>query len=133
MAGRTITDSIETDAALAPLLALLENASAIPQWAPAFADHVTSQSDGRFTVTKGPNTFKLRVATERSSGCVDYLREMAPGVEGGAYIRVFPRPQGGSVIVMTVPLGPTSDAEAVGEELRRELENLVKLVHVDGD
>ena len=37
---------------------------------------------------------------------MDYLREVAPGREGGAYIRAGPRPGGGSVIVMTLPLLP---------------------------
>ena len=132
MADRTVTRSIETDASLALLLDVLQDASAIPQWAPAFADQVKAQSDGRYAVTKGPNSFRLRVAVERSSGCVDYLREMEPGVEGGAYIRAFPRPRGGSVIVMTAPLGPAADAETVGKELRSELENLVELVGAGG-
>ena len=40
---------------------------------------------------------------KQDAGTVDYLREIAPGREGGAYIRVIPRPGGGSVVVMTVP------------------------------
>jgi len=132
MTARTVTQSMETDAPPQMVLNILQIASGIPRWAPAFADLSLPQPDGSYIVTKGSSTFRLRVAVERSSGCVDYLREMGPGVEGGAYIRPFPRPQGGSVIVMTVPLGPTSDANTVSEELLSELGQLAELISITG-
>lgn len=69
-----------------------------------------------------------RTVTERiEAGTVDYLREVAPGIENGAYLRVTPRPGGGTVIVMTVPLGTGVDAAEVAFTLRAELAALVTL------
>jgi len=53
---------------------------------------------------KDGREFNIRVAVEQAAGTVDYLRELAPGREGGAYIRAVPRPDGGAMIVMTLPL-----------------------------
>ena len=39
---RTQTQSAETDAPVADVLAVLANAARIPQWAPAFADEVSA-------------------------------------------------------------------------------------------
>ena len=47
------------------------------------------------------------------AGTVDYLREVAPACEGGAYLRAVPRPGGGTVIVMTLPLLPDTDPEDI--------------------
>src|SRR5450631_2276530 len=62
------------------------------------------------------------------AGTVDYLREIAPGGEGGAYIRAIPRPGGGSVVVMTLPLLLDAERTAVAATLRDELNALVSLV-----
>ena len=57
----------------------------------------------------------------------DYLREIAPGTEAGAYIRVIPRPGGGSVVVMTLPLAPGAEPTATAATLRAELSALVSV------
>lgn len=72
--------------------------------------------------------FGLRVAVSRDARAVDYLREVAPGREGGAYLRAVPRPGGGSVIVMTLPLPPGSDPATVAATLHDELGVLAALV-----
>ncbi len=64
---------------------------------------------------------------KHDAGTVDYLREIAPGREGGAYIRVIPRPGGGSVVVMTVPLIPDTEPAAITATLRDELNTLISL------
>jgi hypothetical protein len=69
----------------------------------------------------------LLVVDARGSGTVDYLREVAPGRKGGAYLRVLPRPGHGSVVVMTVPLAPGADSAAVAANLQQELNSLVHL------
>lgn len=51
----------------------------------------------------------MRVAVNQEARTVDYLREVVPGREGGAYLRCVPRPRGGTVIVMTLPLLPDVD------------------------
>lgn len=57
-----------------------------------------------------------------SSRTVDYLREAAPGKQGGAYLRVLQRPNGGSVVVMTLPILMGSDAEKAAAILDQELQ-----------
>jgi hypothetical protein len=71
------------------------------------------------------------VAVSLESRAVDYLRQVAPGREGGAYIRVTPRLGGGSVIVMTLPVPPSADQTAVAATLTRELTALVEQVCAD--
>ena len=70
----------------------------------------------------------MRVDTSQDAGTVDYLREIAPGRQGGAYIRAIPRPGGGSVVVMTLPLLPGAERPAVAATLRDELNALVSIV-----
>jgi hypothetical protein len=62
-----------------------------------------------------------------SAGAVDYIREMPNGKRGGAYIRVIPRPLGGSTVIMTVPIGPSTVEFEVAKVLEQELADLVEL------
>jgi hypothetical protein len=78
-------------------------------------------------VTKGNETFHLDVLLNEASLTVDYLRSMANGKRGGAYIRVMPRPISGSVITMTVPVAPTTTPAEVATVLEQELQALLKL------
>jgi hypothetical protein len=106
---------------------LLEDPSRIPAWAPAFADVVTGDTKSGWRATKSGQDFALRVVVVRDAGTVDYLREIAPGQEGGAYTRVIPRPGNGGVVIMTVPLAPDGEPAAVAATLRDELTALVSL------
>jgi hypothetical protein len=124
---RTTTQSAESDAPVAGVVALLADAARIPQWAPAFADEVRGDARAGWQVTKDGQAFALQVAVNRDAGTVDYLREVAPGRAGGAYIRAIPRPGGGSVIVMTLPLLPGVDPADTAATLTRELTTLVSL------
>ncbi len=125
--SRTETQSAETDAPVADVLAVLTDAARIPQWAPAFADEVSGDSGSGWLVTKDGQAFTLRVAAVPAAGTVDYLREVAPGREGGAYLRVIPRPGGGSVIIMTLPVPPGADPAATAAVLAGELAALAAL------
>ena len=58
---------------------------------------------------------------ERAAGTADYVREVTPGTENGAYIRVVPRLGGGCVIAMTLPVRPGTMRGAVRETLAAEL------------
>jgi len=127
-AGRTETQSIESDAAVAAVIALLADPARIPQWAPAFADSVSGNTRSGWQATKDGRDFALRVAVNRDAGTVDYLRQVAPGREGGAHIRAVPRPGGGTVIVMTLPLLPDADPADTAVTLAQELAALVSLV-----
>ena len=62
-----------------------------------------------------------------SAGAVDYIREMPEGKRGGAYIRVTPRPLGGSTVIMTVPIGPNTTESDVANTLKQELADLIRL------
>src|SRR5215470_11738924 len=105
MAPQTVTHAAETEAEPRKLFELLTRVEEIPRWAPVFADTVERIGDGRCRVTKDGQSFEIDVSAHSSTGTVDYVREMAQGRRGGAYIRVTPRPLGGSSISMTVPIG----------------------------
>lgn len=109
-------------------MGLLADPRRIPEWAPAFADRVVGDDRAGWQAFKDGRGFALRVAVDLDAGTVDYLRQVAPGREGGAYIRVVPRPRGGSVIVMTLPLLPDVDPADTAATLARELSALASLV-----
>jgi len=124
---RTETQSIESQATRAAVIALLADATRLPEWAPAFADRVAGDPDSGWQATKDGRDFSLRVAIDEDAGTVDYLRDVSPGREGGAYIRAVPRPGGGSVIIMTLPLLPGVDRADAAATLAQELARLVSL------
>lgn len=125
---RTETQSVETAAAPDAVLALLADPRRIPDWAPAFADAVSGAAQSGWWARKDGQDFALRVPVNKEAGTVDYLREVAPGWEGGAYLRAVPRPGAGTVIVMTLPLRPDADPEEVAAALTAELTALAGLL-----
>jgi hypothetical protein len=129
MSNETVTRAVESDTAPSLIYSKLVDASLIPQWAPVFADRVEHVQGNSFRVTKGNDTFNLDVLSNESSLTVDYLRNMADGKRGGAYIRVMPRPVGGSVVTLTVPVGPRSTPAEVATVLEQELQALLKLTN----
>ena len=130
MTPRTITQNIETDAEPDTIFNLLADPRHLPAWAPAFADAITGDERQGWQAIKNSLAFSLRVATEQHSRTVDYLRDIGSGREGGAYTRVLPGPEGGSVVVMTVPLPPGVGPETAIAGLREELETLARLTEV---
>jgi transposase InsO family protein len=127
MADRTVTRAIETDVEADVILAILKDPRLIPRWAPAFADTVEVDTKNGWRVVKDDAAFSLELVISPSSRTVDYLREIAPGKRGGAYIRVLQRPGGGSVVVMTLPVAGGANVEAVTNVLTQELKRLVAL------
>jgi hypothetical protein len=118
--ARSASGSIESDAEIDVVLEILEDCTRVPEWAPPFADLVTQ--DGPSCIGwKDGREFLFRVAAVRHAGTVDYLREIAPGVEGGGYLRVVPRPGGGSVITMVLPVPPDVDPATLQATLDAEL------------
>jgi len=128
MQNQTITRTIESALEPAAIFAVLSKPELIPQWAPVFADKAKQVSGSHYSFSKGSDTFSVEIVTNSTSLTVDYLREMPNNKRGGAYIRVMPRPLGGSTVVMTVPIGPNATSEQVGRVLDEELEALLKLV-----
>jgi hypothetical protein len=49
------------------------------------------------------------------------------GEARGAYIRVTPRPLGGSVVTMTVPVDPNTTLAEVAAVLEQELQALIRI------
>jgi Polyketide cyclase / dehydrase and lipid transport len=127
MTMRTITRSMESDASPDEVFRLLTDARRLPEWAPAFADRVDTDGPDGWKATKNGAAFRLEVAVVASARTVDYLRESVSGRKGGAYLRVQPRPGGGSVVVMTIPLFPGRPAEEADATLAQELESLARL------
>jgi hypothetical protein len=125
---RTETQSIELSAPPAAVVEVLRDASRLPAWAPAFADAVDGDAGSGWVVTKGPKQFPLRVPIDEGAATVDYLRTSSSGEEGGAYLRVVPRPGGGSVVVMTIPVAPGVPLAHIASTLREELTALAALV-----
>jgi hypothetical protein len=123
---RSETGSIESDAERDAVLAVLEDGARVPEWAPAFAD-VAVRDGSAWRATKNGSDFTFRVASERAAGTVDYLREVAPGQENGAFIRALPRLGGGCVIAMTLPLRPGLDPAEVRATLVAEIAAIARL------
>lgn len=128
MGSRTATQSIEGDVDPLAVLEVLTDPTRIPEWAPDFADTVAGGDQFGWRATKDGRDFTVRVVAQRDAGTVDYLREVAPGREGGAFLRVVPRPGGGSVVVITLPLAPGAEQSTITATLRDELNALIGLV-----
>jgi hypothetical protein len=130
MGTQTVTRSFESDLEPGKLYNVLADASNIPKWAPVFADAIERIDHVRHRVTKNGEIFTLEVLLHPSAVAVDYVREMPNGKRGGAYIRVTPRPLGGSTITMTVPIGPNTTESEVAKVLEQELADLVHLAQL---
>lgn len=128
MPPKTETRAVETLASVAAVFEVLADPRRIPQWAPAFADQIRPAEGSRWTAVKDGQEFGLRAVVNEAAGTVDYLRQLAAGGEGGAYLRVVPRPGDGAVITMTLPLPPTLDPADTRAALEQELAVLVALV-----
>ena len=127
MPNQTITRSAESDVKPVEIYNVLAEVSNIPKWAPVFADTIECIDDTHYRVTKNGTGFNLEVVLHPSAGTVDYIREMAENRRGGAYIRVIPRPRGGSTITITLPIGPGSNESDVADVLEQEISALVHL------
>jgi hypothetical protein len=125
--ARTATQSLEADAEPDTVFVLLCDPTRLPAWAPAFAERVERTADGGWHVTRGAEQFGVRVVARPGARTVDYLRDPGSGREGGAYVRVVPRPGGGAVITMTVPVEPGGDPADVTRDVLGELQALVSL------
>lgn len=127
MSTQTVTRAAECDLEPGRLYNALAEVGNLPKWAPAFADSIECVDDDHFRVTKNGETFDFEVSLNPSVGAVDYLREMTGGRRAGAYIRVTPRPLGGSTITITVPIGANTTASDVAKVLEQELADLIQL------
>jgi hypothetical protein len=127
MSERTVTRSLEADLEPERILSILNDPKRLPEWAPLFAEKIEHTGQNGWRVTRGSESFNVQVNVSTVAGTVDFLREMANGTRGGAYARVFPRVLGGSVVVMTVPLAPNSNAAEVASVVEQELAALVAL------
>jgi hypothetical protein len=128
MSMQTVTGATESDLEPERIYQKLTNAFLIPRWAPVFADNVEHVQGNVYRLTKGGDVFHLELITNEPALTVDYLRTMANGKRGGAYIRVTPRPLNGSVVVMTVPVATNTSPDQVAEVLEQELAALIGLV-----
>jgi hypothetical protein len=124
---QTVTGATESDLEPSRLYEVLAQVANIPQWAPVFADAVERIDDTQYRVSKNGEAFHLEVSLHPSACAVDYLREMPNGKRGGAYIRVTPRPAGGSTITITVPIAPNTTESDVAKVLEEELASLIQL------
>lgn len=127
MPPQTVTRSAETDLHPDQIYDILADIANVPAWAPVFADAIERIDDTRYNVTKGDAAFHVQVFLHPAAGTVDYIREMPDNRRGGAYIRVTDRPLGGSSIVMTVPIAPTSSESEVEALVDQELASLIRL------
>jgi hypothetical protein len=133
MQARTVTRSIDVETSPDLVLDVVRDPARIPTWAPAFADSIEPDGDG-WRVTRNNRAFHVRVKVDHSMRCVNIVRDIAPAEEGGLFMRILPRPGGGSVIVATIPIVPGSDADRTGVILNDELDRIATLVaHAGGD
>ena len=123
---KMLTLTVETESAPDAIFAFLTDVRRLPMWAPTFVDSVQSEEGGGWTGVRAGHSFALRAVTSEDSRTVDFLRQVAPGREGGAYIRVVDLPGGGSLVIMSVPI-LMREPEAVAATLAEELASLVAL------
>ena len=128
MSSQTVTRAIESDFEPGEIYKVLAEVSNIPKWAPVFADAIERIDDMHFSVTKNGASFNMELLVNQAAGTVDYVREMPNNRRGGAYIRVTPRPVGGTAISMTVPVAPATTESDVAKVVDQELVDLVRLV-----
>jgi hypothetical protein len=83
---------------------------------------------GRVEGTKDGRDFSLRVPVNQDSRTVDYLRQIGPAARAAPSFRAVPRPGGGTVIVMTLPLLPDVAPADTAATLANELSGLVRLL-----
>lgn len=127
MSAQTVTHAAESDLEPGEIYNVLAEATNVPKWAPVFADTIQRIDDTHYNFTKNGESFKVEVSSHPSAGTVDYIREMANNKRGGAYIRVTPRPLGGSSIAMTVPLAPGAKESEVAMIVEQELAEIIRL------
>lgn len=127
MSPQTVTRATESDLEPIEIYKVLAEVSNLPKWAPAFADAIERIDDRHFRVTKNGDTFNVELFLHPAALAVDYIREMADNRRGGAYIRVTPRPLGGSTVIITVPLAPTANEADVAKVLQQELAEIIRL------
>jgi hypothetical protein len=130
MPNQKVTCTVESNSEPIEIYNILAQVSNIPKWAPVFADDIERIDDAHYRVTKNGEIFNLELFLHPAAGTVDYIREMPNNRRGGAYIRVTPRPLGGSSISMTVPIGPDTNESNVARTLEQELAELIRLAQV---
>jgi hypothetical protein len=127
MPTQTVSRTVESDSEPIEIYNVLAEVSNIPKWAPVFADAIERIDDTHYIVTKNGETFNLELFLHPSAGTVDYIREMPNNKRGGAYVRVVPRPRGGSAITMILPIGPNTNESDIARTLEQELTELIRL------
>ncbi|MGO4212683.1 hypothetical protein AB4Y89_20885 [Terriglobus sp. 2YAB30_2] len=127
MSLQTLTRAAESDLEPIEIYKVLAEVSNLPKWAPAFADSIESTDKTHFRVTKNGDSFNTELFLHPTALAVDYIREMADNRRGGAYIRVTPRPLGGSTVIITVPIAPTANEADVARVLEEELAEIIRL------
>jgi hypothetical protein len=127
MQAQTVTRAVESDIEPLTLYSILADASNIPAWAHIFADSIKPTGPHHATVTKSGETFPLEILLNPAAATVDYIRPMPNNKRGGAYLRVIPRPLGGSTVIMTVPLAPGATESATARSVDHELTALLQL------
>lgn len=127
MPTQTTTRATESELDPSAIYAVLADIGTLPAWAPAFADAVERIDDTHCQVRKNGETFRLELIAHRSAGTVDFIREMSSNRRGGAYVRVTPRPLGGSTLTITVPLAPNATEADVARIVDQELQNIIGL------
>jgi uncharacterized protein YndB with AHSA1/START domain len=118
---RTATGAVECAASPDVVFDYLADPRHLTEWAPGFAQAVTRGPGPDWTVPRDGEEFAVRVPARRESGTVDFLREVAPGRWGGAFLRVHTRPGRGSVVVMTLGFQPGVDPADTARILQDEL------------
>jgi hypothetical protein len=127
MPTQTVTRAAESDLEPKEIYKVLAEASNTPKWAPVFADAIQRIDDTHYTVTKNGKSFNVEIFLHEPAGTVDYILEMPNNRRGGAYIRVVPRPLGGSTVMINVPVAPDTDESDVAKTVEQELVDIIQL------
>lgn|GEM_PF-1433420 len=128
MSFSTVTCSLDIQADPDTVFRYVRDARNLPDWATPFAESVERDASGTLLATSNGETFPFRIVDNGDSRTVDYLRQLAPQREGGAYLRVLPHPSRGAVVIMTVPVAEAADPSDVSEVVTGELTALARRI-----
>ena len=130
MRADTKTISIEADPGM--VFRYVADPAHLPRWAVGFAKAVRREGD-RWLVTTGAGDVPVRVRADPSTGVVDFLMTLAPGVEVAASSRVLARGPGAEYVFTQVqPPGMPDEAFARSvAAVVHELTVLKALLEVD--
>lgn len=122
----TSTVSARIPAPSGDVFSYLSDIAITPEWATEFID-TFEQVNGRARITTARGAGEMRILADRATGCVDFQVTLDGQPPVTFPSRVFPLPDGATIVLFTVFQAPDQPDDAFAtdlESLERELDNV---------